>query len=316
MRTIVNAILMLVLLSAAGLADASTRTLFAGKNQPIGEVETFFIGNQLVVTVQVTEVGWCLGASHLYVGNEAPTSAAPGQFPYYHDLGCSLSDTYMVDVDAVDQYVAYHAESKQSAYPIGGTVSYMVQFPGGDSYFNAYINGMGPLDAWCIDYGRSISPGTTYTNCELRSLNDQDLGIVDREENLGYASWILNQDWSLYPEYSWKEIQAALWKLIDDNPPVNSGGGISWDEAKALEIVDMALSNGSGYSADSFEGLVLLCKNSNDVVNRQITLVAVPVDGFFIGEDTAWAQGSDNWYNDKGNMIGWGSYFLEPYPQP
>lgn len=62
MRTIVNAILMLVLLSAAGLADASTRTLFAGKNQPIGEVETFFIGNQLVVTAQVTEVGWCLGA--------------------------------------------------------------------------------------------------------------------------------------------------------------------------------------------------------------------------------------------------------------
>lgn len=316
MRTIVKAILMCVLISLGLQAQASTRTLFAGKNQPIGEVETYYMGNQLVVTAQVTEVGWCLGSSHLYVGTDKPAKSAPGQFPYYHDLGCSLSDTYMIDVNEEDHYVAYHAESKQSNYPIGGTVSYMVQFPGDDSYLNAYIDGMGPLSAWCIDIGRSISPGTTYTNCELRSLNDPDLGIVDREENLGYASWILNQDWSLYPEYSWKEIQGALWKLIDDNPPVNSAGGISWDEAKALEIVDLALMNGSGYTADSFEGLVLLCKNDNDVVNRQITLVAVPAEGFFIAEETAWAQGTDNWYNKKGNMIGWGSYFLEPYPQP
>ncbi|MBT1445077.1 hypothetical protein KJI95_11155 [Shewanella sp. JM162201] len=316
MRNLMKPLLLCLGLLLALQVQASTRVLYAGKNQPIGEVETYFMGNELVVTAQVTEVGWCLSASHLYVGEQAPTTSAPGQFPFQHELGCSLSDTYRVNVAAADQYVAYHAVSKQSAHPIGGTVSYMVQFPGDDSYLKAYIDGMGPYDAWCIDIGRSITPGTTYTNCELRSLNDQDLGVVDREENLGYAGWILNQDWSLYPEYSWKEIQAALWKLIDDNPPQNAAGGISWDEAKALEIVNMALQNGVGYTAASFEGLVVLCKNTNGVVNRQITLVAVPVAGFFIGEDTAWAQGSSNWYNSKGNMIGWGSYFLEPYSQP
>ncbi|QDF65333.1 hypothetical protein FJQ87_00350 [Shewanella sp. SNU WT4] len=297
----------------AGGVEASTRPLFAGQHQEIGEVETLYQGNQLVVSVQVTEVGWCLERSHLYVGESQPLSSAPGQFPYSHELGCARSDIYRVDVNAVDQYVAYHAESKQSSYPIGGTVSYSVKFPGGDSYFDATINGTGPFNAWCMDLERFISPGTTYTNCELRSLNDPDLGVVDKEQNLNAVSWILNQDWS-QSQYSWQDIQGAIWKLTDDSNPTSPAGGISWNETNALAIVALAVENGSTYQAGSFEGLVLLCRNTAGAITQQITVVAVPALNFFIGEDTAWADGDSNWYNGKGNKIGWGTYWLEVYP--
>ncbi|MGI2260203.1 hypothetical protein [Shewanella sp. GXUN23E] len=312
MKSVIGLMMLFASLLAGG-AEASTRPLFAGQHQQIGEVDTYFQGSQLVVSVQVTEVGWCLARSHLYVGDSQPPSSAPGQFPYSHELGCALSDNYMVEVESVDQFVAYHAESKQSSYPIGGTVSYSVSFPGDDSYFNATINGVGPYNAWCMDLGRTIRPGTTYTNCELRSLNDPDLGIVDQEQNLGYVSWILNQDWSLYPQYSWQDIQGAIWKLTDDTNPVGSAGGINWNEANALAIVALAIANGGDYQADNFEGLVLLCRNESGSVAQQITVVAVPAYNFFIGEDTAWAAGDSNWYNRKGNRIGWGSYWIEPY---
>ncbi|MBW8184215.1 hypothetical protein [Shewanella nanhaiensis] len=292
-------------------AIASTHTLYAGQYQEIGSVETTYMGLLLTVEATITEPGWCLVKSHLYVGDTAPESSSPGQFPYSHDLGCSVSDTYMIDVSANDQYVAYHAEAVETAFPIGGDPNFTVG-PGSESYFEAAIDGGGSYPAWCIDLAHSISYGTTYTDCELRSILDVDLPWVYLPENLPYVQWIINQDWSeLLPGSSWQDIQGALWKLTQPTPPENAAGGINWNEENALAIVDMAMIAVDDFGVGDTQLLVMQCKSGNTLKQTTLIAIGMSIEEFFIAEETAWSAGDSFWYNRKGKQIGWGSYWLE-----
>jgi len=79
--------------------------LIAGQHYVAGEV-VITDGNGFV-TVDVYPVnGWSIGDTHLYVGCEEPTKAAPGKFPYKYE------SSYVVDVDCEGDsiYIAFHAE--------------------------------------------------------------------------------------------------------------------------------------------------------------------------------------------------------------
>jgi hypothetical protein len=97
-------------------ATAETTDLVAGRNMTIGTVTATPDGGDLVVTYTVTEPGWCIGLTHLYVGATPPEKGAPGRFPYQGDAGCSQSFEYRVPLTSFAPYVAAHAEVEQ----IGG----------------------------------------------------------------------------------------------------------------------------------------------------------------------------------------------------
>jgi hypothetical protein len=61
-----------------------TSPLIAGQNTTIGQVQCYLDLNNSTngSCTATTTSGWCMANGHLYVGTTAPTSMAPGQFPF------------------------------------------------------------------------------------------------------------------------------------------------------------------------------------------------------------------------------------------
>jgi hypothetical protein len=84
----------------AGFAITSSAmdvTLWAGQNINVGNLNVKVDGTDLVVTYTITEPGWELGDTHLYVGTVAPTKSAPGRFPY--GPGDAAGGVYTIPLD-------------------------------------------------------------------------------------------------------------------------------------------------------------------------------------------------------------------------
>ena len=107
------ATLALVFLAPTQVA-AETTDLVAGRNITIGTVSVNADGGDVVVAYQITEPGWCIGLTHLYLGDTPPVKGAPGQFPYQADAGCAQSFEYRVPLTASFLYVAAHAEVERT----------------------------------------------------------------------------------------------------------------------------------------------------------------------------------------------------------
>jgi len=81
-------VLSIILLMLAGFAITSSAQepmvvdLLAGQTIKVGTLTVKVDGTDLVVTYSITEPGWELGETHLYVGTSVPAKSAPGQFPY------------------------------------------------------------------------------------------------------------------------------------------------------------------------------------------------------------------------------------------
>ena len=74
----------------------STANLMAGQNTDSGDVIVFVQDGNIIVNYQ-TQGEWKLYETQLYVGTNAPTNSAPGQFPYKHQsLGGISSDTFVI----------------------------------------------------------------------------------------------------------------------------------------------------------------------------------------------------------------------------
>ena len=91
-------------------ATADTTDLVAGRHILVGTVSVTADGGDVVVRYEITEPGWCIGLTHLYLGTEPPVKGAPGRFPYQADAGCAQSFEYRVPLNAPALYVAAHAE--------------------------------------------------------------------------------------------------------------------------------------------------------------------------------------------------------------
>jgi hypothetical protein len=61
-----------------------TTPLIAGQNTTIGQVQCSLDSSNFTngSCTATTTSGWCMANGHLYVGTTAPTSMAPGQFPF------------------------------------------------------------------------------------------------------------------------------------------------------------------------------------------------------------------------------------------
>jgi hypothetical protein len=157
-------------------------------------------------------------------------------------------------------------------YPTAGVPAY---FPlvtvSGDGALNGYYEG------WCIDQDHTIANNTNYTANVFSSYETLPVGLVEHPENFDLVNWIINQNFVYKPatdllppdagsngygeslgNYTYGDVQRAIWELIDDSPFLTSGLN-SWSQNRVNEIKAAAIANGNGFvpTCDDFVAVIL-----------------------------------------------------------
>lgn len=129
-----------------------TTPLIAAKSVAIGTLSVEYQGGNLVVGYAVTEPGWSLAATHLYVGEGLPAKTAPGSFPFGHaglagqtdsytiplaDLGLVAGDAFYVVAQADVVTAAGEAEGAWASGPC--LLKDVAQGGGWGTYFRAVL---------------------------------------------------------------------------------------------------------------------------------------------------------------------------------
>ena len=308
--------------------------LFAGQFMLVGDVSVTSDGTNLHVVYDVTDPGWSITEVHFYAGEEPPTKAAPGQFPYKYEYLNTQTFAFDIPLDEVTfdaegcLYFAAHAVVNEVLPPdydafaamLPDQVTMIVSHPGtgfGDpSYFDVTISGGtvldGTYDDWCVDIGNTISPGSTYTADVYSSYEDLPDGLVDHPENLDLVNWIINQGFVGQPSatcsgnYTYGDVQRAIWMLIDDD--TSTAGLGSWTPCRAGEIYTAALASGEGFlpRCSDVIAVILVPVGDTQITIAQVTFAEIELECDLIlldGNETAWGAG------DCAFKQGWGSYF-------
>lgn len=304
---------MIFLLPSAYADGAWSMDLVAGQNTIIGKITFMINGGALSARYQITEDGWCMSATHLYVDNVAPEHHAPGRFTYTHqDLDCVTEDIYNVSTPVGDVFVSAHADthyaptdsSEDSTDDLFTGTSTLVASSGTNSYLTAQVSGAidGTYPAWCVDLDNLIYTGLTYTSYSHDSTDGAD-GLVDYSENIDLINYILNQDY-VSQGYSVLAVQSAIWALIDDT--TSPYGFIIGTDV----IVNDARANGEGFVPGCGDVMGIILEPIEDNAQHLIIEYPVPCSQDTSDDDqprseTAWALADWGIAFDQG----WGMYF-------
>jgi len=251
------------LVSGGGSVDTAT---------DIGDVRVWNDGDSLFVEYVVTDEAWCLTQTHLEVSTslgEIPQkngNPIPGQFTYggVHDCIPGVIYTISMSWDSGSEIlIAAHGVAQT-----GGTnglgialpdqVTIDVTFPGhgfGEpSYFDVTISGGtlldGTYDAYCVDLDSGYFSGTANVYSSYEPL--PSFVPIEYPENLDRVNWIINQDYlskisSYGGNYTYGDLQWAIWKLLDGGEPSNTSSLGDWSLYRAQEILAAAYANGEGF---------------------------------------------------------------------
>lgn len=320
------------LLCSPALA-AEVRPLYAGQHMEAGELRVCDDGFDLSVTYDSTATGWAFTSTHLHVGDDAPKKAAPGRFPYAHEDIFDDVDRYTLSLAELgaghgdELIIAAHADVVGATYtepdlgllpevPDLATVTPTAQ--GDGAYWTLEVSEGGPLDGvydgYCVDTDRTMATGTSYTATVTSSYDDL-ADLVEYPENFDQVNWILNQDLLGMPsdaggDFTYGDIQLAIWTLIEDTPSTAGLGTYSQDRVD--EILFLAAEGGLGYEPGCFDQMaVLLAPVDAEVITHQVVIaqvvtITVDLECELVpteGEETAWTSG------DVEFKQGWGSYF-------
>jgi hypothetical protein len=304
--------LLAVLALAPTTALADTLDLIAGQHEVAGQLTVTNDADNLYVSYDA-DTDWFIDAVHVAVGydvSELPQTKkgnpAIGNFAYAAefelsdgaDLTIPLADIGFTSGDQVT--IAAHAEVRYLTGYVGDiaelelaeSVSFSVAYPGGDSYFDTTISGEGTFDGFCVDLDHYITPGVTYSATPVSSYDAAASLLVDNPENLDLVNYIINQDYIGEWGATWREIQRAIWVVIDDRTSDIGGSDTLVDD-----IVEDALVNGEGFIPGADERVAVILEpglNSAGEFAFQATIAAydVPTSPVYTGE-TAWADGYD-----------------------
>lgn len=308
----------LLLLLSAGTAlagETQVHPLMAGQHTQVGTVTISDDGSQLTATFAITEDGWYLTTTHLYVGDEAPKKSAPGQFPYKHEGIHATTDTFVVPIVPVTTYyVAAHADvlnenniiaCECSTFPETGSITWGA-IPGVSSFMDIGVSSStlnGVLPGWCIDASHYLEYSAAYFVSTLLDPLPDELIIgpdphVDHPENLDLVNWVINHR----EGYDSLKVQNVIWYLLDDQKP-----GLGYDEGV---LYYAALTNGQGFVPDCSAGDICTFIAAPVIETEgQVLLLEVGCEPTYQSE-TAWAQGDIFW------RTGWGSYFTYATAHP
>ena len=300
--------------------------LLAGQNTEVGEIQITTDGNTLYVTYQITEAFWTIEATHLDVEEDyedLPVNGGGnpkiGHFEYSEDHNPQVTSyTYTIDVSDLDQVViAAHAvvNGPQSVQIDQDALAALIHpdvytgtfsFLGDPAYLLGDNTNAGPLTGshpcFCVDLQHLIRvDGTEYSLKAVDSYSD-DVDflecMVDKPENLDNLNYLINRYFEA-DGFTGRELQGAIWTLMDDITPTSPTGGILWDQDLVDEIMTDVLLNGEGYEPGYGDQLVIIqdTRCSPELIptgqNNQTTIIFKEVPGIPIGhrEETAWGAG-------------------------
>lgn len=316
---IATVVLSLALVWAAGNSFALTTDLIAGKNETVGIVSVTNNATHLVVGYLITEPGWGLVETHLYVGTTPPTKAAPGKLGNTHTgLGGATSDQFVISLASLgvgagaNLYIAAHAVVSTGGGAGGGpcptlptnlvTWTPVWTFKWGNvglpSYLDITLGNAGAFngvyDGWCVDTAHDVSSFVNYLGTLVCSYSTSASALVNIPENLDEVNWILN---NLAVYYllgcTASDVQAAIWQLLDGGtglilPPPDP-------TCVAAIVADAEAHNGFVPSAGQFVGIII-----DPEGDQQITIIPVRVPA--ARSETAWGFGA---YDLPGGSWGW-----------
>jgi len=277
----------------------------------VGNITVNVENGQITVNYEITEPGWIIKETHLYIGPEcdipATNSGNPkvGHFPYKteHDPGVTSFSYGPFDLPEGDYVIAAHAvvgglgtSYEDYCEILPETADFEIKSSGPNSYLNVDVSDAGWLNGeysgWCLDSDNDIDEETLYNDVDVYcSYGDLPEGLVEYPENLDLVNWILNnvsvgQASTCDGDYTFGDIQYAIWSLIDDNLPSSLSSLGAWEQCRADEIIANAQANGEDFEPGCGELLGVIFDPGVDL---QIVMIAVPIGCH--GDETAWGYG-------------------------
>lgn len=303
--------------------------LVAGQNTKIGTVAASISGNTLTLTYNVTEAGYFLTSTHVYVGVVPPPTSAPGQFQFSHgSLAYVTNDSYTIDLSTVagwpspDGCLWIAAHGVAEGLGTGGiqavcnflpeTATVSADFNLNQSYLTISITNAGSMNGvyngWCIDAGTAAQLNTPFVANVYCSYEPLPPGTVIYPENLDLVNWILNQDFvgktsPLYgTAYTFADVQIAIYNLLDNQVTYSHMNG-NFDLNRVAEIKAAAFANGEGFEPVCGDVLAVILK---PIENIQPMIIPIPLT---CGTNTVWAYGVPGSESPIKFDHGWGWYW-------
>jgi len=215
----------LVVASTAALAYNSTeKPIYAAKTILVGTLHVENDNRNLTVIFDLTRApagydgfvpGWTMQTTHLYVGKKAPSSSAPGRFPFKHEGLANVStDKYVIPLSRFfgfqcgttkKLYIAGHADTCEEAPCVPDFAAMAAALPTGLTdmtvqwnYVEAYLDlltAMGTFNGWCFQENAPISVTYPYSTPYVLSVLPDGSPNPDAEALLGqYASGLSGAD--------------------------------------------------------------------------------------------------------------------------
>jgi hypothetical protein len=310
----------------------SSTNLYAGQNILVGEVTVTGSNGNYEVTYNLTNDGYCLVETHLSVvsdPNDFPMTRAgnpiPGQFEYSNTHDCIPSFSYNVNLEDFKEgeqvYIAAHAvvncvsdvtsESFVSSLP--SEVSVCVTAKGvPESYFDIEIAAgnilSGAKDAWCLDQDAALDNLDCFIGDVYTSYETLPEGKFEKPENFRALNWLLNQNFigteatSELGNYTFGDIQLAIWNLVDDSVCNLCEFTGPYNNDRINILVNMALSNNSFVPSCGEDVVIVIIPNDG----KQAICVTIPAPCGDC-EETAWADGCDFPGNNWATFFQYGS---------
>lgn len=138
----------------------------------------------------------------------------------------------------------------------------------------------GTYEGWCIDQDHTIAQNTNYTANVFSSYETLPAGLVEHPENFDLVNWIINQDYVYKPaggtlgNYTYGDVQRAIWELIDDTPFSTSGLG-SWNQTRVNQIKAAAIANGEGFEPTCGDFVAVVLQPVSGTIIQAITIAQV-----------------------------------------
>ena len=136
------------------------------------------------------------------------------------------------------------------------------------------------FDDFCVDLDRSSANGAQTG--QVISSYDLDriyrLGIIEQPANIPLINFIINKYYNK-TDYTWSDVQKAIWTLIDDSPAVSLG---AYTQSKVDAIVADARANGATYvpvcSNDALFAIFLIPMNGDTITKQSTFAIVKPSD--------------------------------------
>lgn len=294
--------------------------LIAGQNILVGTVNVEVVGANYEITYNITNAGYCISETHLSVVTDKlnfPLNNAGnpviGAFEYSMTHECISSYTYTVPTSK-GTFIAAHAvvhcisdvPSEAFEMSLPDEVDVCVTAKGvPNHYFNIDIapeNSLsGSYGAWCADQDARLDNGHCFTADVYSSYEALPEGKFEHPENFGAVNWLMNQGFigtEASPElgnYTFGDIQIAIWRLVDDSVCVDCEFTGPYNNDRIDMLVAMALMN-KAFVPSCGEDVVILLVPTDDSQSIFITIPAPCGDC----EETAFGAGCGfpgaNWF--------------------